>query len=283
MMDKNILIVAEALEEKLGREDWALIDCRFNLADPSAGQKAYDAAHIPGAVYLDLDKNLAGPIRADTGRHPLPDVGQIGKTLGRLGISNAHTIVVYDDASGAVAARAWWILHWLGHDKVRLLDGGMARWQALGLATESARPAAPEVQFHARPRPELVVSTEQIEAAIHQLPKLNLLDARDAARFRGEVEPVDPIAGHIPGARNLPFSDFVDEKGTWLSLAERRERLLHALGENEDADWCVMCGSGVTACHLAISAAEAGLREPRLYVGSWSEWIRDPRRPIARK
>jgi thiosulfate/3-mercaptopyruvate sulfurtransferase len=281
MMDKRILIVAEVLEKRLHDPDWVAVDCRFDLGDRNAGQRAYARGHIPGSVYLDLDRDLAGPIGPDCGRHPLPDVGQLEARLGELGIGNNSTVVVYDDGNGAIAARAWWTFRWLGHERVRLLDGGLARWLRLGLPIESGTPHRMPRTFDATPRSELVVSTDEIAATPAAAHELNLLDARDHTRFRGEHEPIDSVAGHIPGSRNLPFTTFVNPDGTWRSLDERRQLLLAALGGDPDTGWCVMCGSGVTACHLALSGVEAGLREPRVYVGSWSEWIRDDNRPIA--
>lgn len=282
MTQTRILITAEELEARLGEPGWVAVDCRFDLGDPAAGRKAYLAAHIPGAVYLDLDQDLAGPVLADSGRHPLPDAETFAQTLGSAGIGSDDHVVVYDGGHGAVAARAWWLMHWLGHGRVRLLDGGFTRWKALGLATESGNTQRMQAAFQCRPRPELVISSEELAADVGAIPGLNLLDARDGARFRGEVEPLDTVAGHIPGAKSVPFADFLAADGTWLSVEERAQRLLQALEGDRDADWCVMCGSGVTACHLAISGLEAGLREPRVYIGSWSEWIRDAGRPVAR-
>ena len=280
MSDKKILIVAEALLERLGAPDWVAVDCRFDLADPDAGRAMYEQEHLPGAVFLDLDLDLAAPVAADTGRHPLPDVDAMVARLEGLGLGNEYNIVVYDSNNGALAARAWWILRWLGHDAVHLLDGGMDRWRALGYELESGAVTRPTAEFQAEPRRELVLTTSDLTADLDRIPALNLLDARDATRFRGEHEPIDPVAGHIPGAGNAPFADFVHADGTWKDIGERRRLLLEALGGEEAAHWAVMCGSGVTACHLAISAIEAGLPEPRVYVGSWSEWIRDPARPI---
>ena len=281
MSDKKVLIVAEMLAKQLDAAHIVIVDCRFDLGDPEAGRNAYLAGHIPGSVYLDLDRDLAGRVTADAGRHPLPDIHECEERLAEVGIGNQSEVVVYDDANGSVAARAWWILRWLGHDAVRLLDGGLARWRALGLPLETGPVSKPRSVFRAVPRPELVVTTDEIAGAEGGVENLNLLDARDAARFRGAHEPIDPVAGHIPGARSVPFADFVHADGTWRSLEEREQRLLEALDYDRDAAWCVMCGSGVTACHLAISGIEAGLREPRVYVGSWSEWIRDTARPIA--
>ncbi|MBT8081243.1 MAG: sulfurtransferase [Gammaproteobacteria bacterium] len=281
MPDNPILIVAEVLQRHLDDPDWAVIDARFDLADPQAGLRHYGEAHIPGAIYLDLDADLAGPIEPGTGRHPLPDAEKAVAKLEARGIGSSHQLVVYDAGNGAVAARAWWVLRWLGHDAVFVLDGGFARWQRLGYATESGAVSRPWARFLAVPRDDLVLTTAELERNLGTIERMNLLDARDAARFRGEVEPIDPVAGHIPGARSVPFGDFVADDGTWLALDARRKRLLDALGGKDDAAWSVMCGSGVTACHLAITGVEAGLPEPRLYVGSWSEWIRDPQRPVA--
>lgn len=281
MTERNILIAADALAERLDASDWIVADCRFDLGDPDAGRRRYLSAHIPGSVFLDLDRDLAGPVLPDTGRHPLPDAARLSARLGELGIGNDTVVVVYDDANGAVAARAWWLLRWLGHDAVRLLDGGLARWRALGLPLESGEVSLPARAFRGSVRPGMVLTTAEIEAAQDRVDRLRLLDARDAARFRGEHEPIDPVAGHIPGSRNLPFADFVNADGTWRPLDERARRLRDALDGDRHGDWSVMCGSGVTACHLAISGVEAGFPEPRLYVGSWSEWVRDEARPVA--
>ena len=280
-MDKRILIVAEELQKALQESQVVVIDCRFELGDPDAGRRAYERSHIPGAVYLDLDRDLAGPVTAATGRHPLPNPTELSRTLGRLGVSRAHDVVVYDDSHGGIAARAWWAIRWLGHERVGLLDGGFARWKTLELPLESAVVQREPVDFEPGLRDGLVVTTDELQAAGENVAAFNLLDARAAERFSGKAEPIDAVAGHIPGARCVPFSDFVREDGTWLPLEQRAARILRALDGKGDVPWCVMCGSGVTACHLAISALEAGLTEPRVYIGSWSEWIRDPARPVA--
>lgn len=280
-MDKRILIVAEELQKALQESQVVVIDCRFELGDPDAGRRAYERSHIPGAVYLDLDRDLAGPVTAATGRHPLPNPTELSRTLGRLGVSRAHDVVVYDDSHGGIAARAWWAIRWLGHERVGLLDGGFARWNTLELPLESGVVQREPVDFEPGLRDGLVVTTDELQAAGENVAAFNLLDARAAERFSGKAEPIDAVAGHIPGARCVPFSDFVREDGTWLPLEQRAARILRALDDKGDVPWCVMCGSGVTACHLAISALEAGLPEPRVYIGSWSEWIRDPARPVA--
>ena len=275
------LISVDDLGARLGQPGVVVIDARFELSDPAAGRRNYEEAHIPGAVFLDLDQDLATPPGPETGRHPLPDVATITGTLGLIGVGNDSEVVVYDDGNGAIAARGWWILRWLGHDRVRLLDGGLAAWRAAGgplsAGTERPVPAA----FCGDPRQELVVTTQQLASDIAAIANRRLVDARAAPRFRGEFEPIDPVAGHIPGALNLPFSDLVNDDGTWRSAAERRARLRETLGEDLERPWTVMCGSGVTACHIAIAGLEAGYAEPTVYVGSWSEWITDPERPVA--
>ena len=275
MTDKSILVVAEDLRDRLGDPNLVLVDCRFNLADPDEGRRLYEEQHLPGAIFLDLDLDLAGPVTSNTGRHPLPVVATIEARLGELGIGSDSTVVVYDGSNGALAARAWWILRWLGHQRTYLLDGGYARWVRLGYPLDSGAQGTIAREFVAQPDNHLVATTDELEGKITDIAAMNLVDARDAVRFRGDVEPIDPVAGHIPGARNLPFSDLVAADGTWLGAAEREARLREVLGDDREIDWIVMCGSGVTACHIAIAGIEAGYREPRVYVGSWSEWIRD--------
>jgi thiosulfate/3-mercaptopyruvate sulfurtransferase len=281
MPENRILILAQDLLECLDDPQYVVVDCRFDLGDPDAGRRVYEEGHIPGAVFLDLDRNLAGPVTPETGRHPLPDPAALAATLGDLGIGESHRVIVYDAGPGAIAARAWWVLRWLGHDAVYLLDGGLAHWQAIGMPIEGGDENPSATVFNARVRNGLVLGTEELAENLAAISELNLLDARDAPRFRGELEPIDPVAGHIPGSINLPFAKFVNEDGTWRPLPERAALLENHIGTDRSVHWNVMCGSGVTACHLAISGLEAGFQEPRLYVGSWSEWIRDPQRPIA--
>ena len=274
------LIDASELRQHLEDERWRVVDCRFDLMHPQTGREAYLHGHIPGAVYADLNVDLAGSVHTDSGRHPLPDVHDLAATWGRLGIHSDTQVIVHDDNSGAMAARAWWLLRWLGHDRVALLDGGLRRWQALALPMETGAVTVPEEQFAPAPQNERVITTEELEAVCRSATALRLFDARDAARFSGDREPIDPVAGHIPGAKNMPFTASLNEDGTWKRPAALRHLWSSALGEDPNLPWGVMCGSGVTACHLALSAVIAGYEEPRLYVGSWSEWIRDPRRAI---
>lgn len=277
-MDRyELLIEAEALAS-LEPAAVAIVDCRFNLLDPGEGPRLYREGHIPGAVYADLDRDLAGPVQPDSGRHPLPDVDEFCDRLECWGIGNDTQVVVYDDRSGALAARLWWLLRWLGHSRVAVLDGGFAAWTAAGLPTETAVPSPPRARFRPAIRNELVMTTRQLCKAMSSGTPMRLVDARDERRFRGEVEPIDAVAGHVPGALNLPFSRNLEADGRWRSpdaLAAEWARL------PDSGETVAMCGSGVTACHLVLSALRAGLPEPRLYVGSYSEWIRDPARPVA--
>ena len=275
------LITASQLAASLGRDDLCVIDCRFDLMRPADGRRAWLDGHIPGAVYADLDKDLAGPTSAKSGRHPLPDVRRIEERLGQWGVGNNTEVVVYDAGGGAIAARAWWMLHWLGHGRVRLLDGGFSAWQRDGYPVEAGPVSRPAATFTARPRHDKVITTADVAAALASDGDLVLLDARDGARFRGESEPIDRVAGHIPGAVNLPFGGNLAADGRFRTPAELARRIEEALQQRKGRRWGVMCGSGVTACHLALAAVHAGLEMPGLYVGSWSEWIADPARPVA--
>ncbi len=282
MQDRTCLIDAAKLHSILNDRDVRVLDCRFELMDPKAGRKAYESGHVPGAVYADLDKDLAGPVKPGTGRHPLPDPRHMAQTFGRLGIDNRCRVVAYDEGSGAVAARAWWLLRWLGHESVSILDGGFSGWAEAGLPIESDPVEIVPKSFTGQSHDERVLTTDDILAAGETASGLRLIDARDVRRFVGEVEPIDKVAGHIPGALNLPFSKNLAANGCWKSADELRDSLAELIGPPSGQRWAVMCGSGVTACHLVIAGILAGYREPRVYVGSWSEWIADPARKIAK-
>jgi thiosulfate/3-mercaptopyruvate sulfurtransferase len=274
------LIQAQELYEHLQDDSWCTIDCRSELSDPGAGQRDYDTAHIPAAVFADLNEDLAAPLGEFTGRHPLPDVVNITATIGRLGIDNNTTVVVYDNDNGAVAARTWWTLRWLGHTNVRVLDGGLAAWSKSQYPLSSELVVPGRAEFVSGVRNELVITTAEICEAGANIASLNIFDARDLKRFLGEDEPIDKVAGHVPGARSLPFPVSMNDDGYWKGVQELQQLWRRELGDDRHTEWVVMCGSGVTACHLALSAVAAGYRDPRLYVGSWSEWITDSGRPI---
>jgi thiosulfate/3-mercaptopyruvate sulfurtransferase len=259
-----------------------LLDCRFDLAAPAAGRQAYLQAHIPGARYADLNEDLAGRVSAGSGRHPLPSPAALARRLAAFGIGKGVQVVAYDQANGAFAARAWWLLRWLGHPQVAVLDGGFCAWTAAGGGCESGEP---EVQAAAVPLPhegtEPVVSSDEVLRGLDDTSRL-LVDARAAERYAGTVEPLDPIAGHVPGAVNHPFADNLRPDGRFLAPAELRRRWRERLAGTAPADTILMCGSGVTACHNLLALEVAGLPGARLYAGSWSEWIRDSRRPVKR-
>jgi thiosulfate/3-mercaptopyruvate sulfurtransferase len=285
------LIDASTLRELAGRPGLALIDCRADLIDLEAARRAYLAGHIPGARYADLHRDLAAPVSANSGRHPLPTPQNFAATLGKLGIGNATQVIAYDDAGGAYAARAWWLLRWLGHRPVAVLDGGLKAWIAAGGTLEvgaeevgakeplKAAPAGGAVL----PRADgaAVIDTAEIPAFLSDEGNL-LVDARAAERYAGSVEPIDPVAGHIAGAVNHPFSANLAPDGRFLPAPELRRRWEARLAGRAAAQVAVMCGSGVTACHNLLSLEVAGLHGAKLYAGSWSEWIKDPNRPVAR-
>ena len=281
MADFSPLITVAELRHRLADAELRILDCRFELSQPDAGHEAWLHGHIPGAVFADLDRDLAAPVTETTGRHPLPGVRSAAETFSRLGVANASTVVVYDADNGGIAARAWWMLSWLGHERVALLDGGLRSWELEGLPLERGHVDVTPATFDPVPSPDCEMTTAEVAAGVRDGEVLRLVDARAAARFRGEAEPIDAVAGHVPGATNLPFTDILKPDGCWKSPAEIRQLLVAALGDATSAPWTVMCGSGVTACHLALAARLSGISEPRVYVGSWSEWIRDPGRPVA--
>ena len=232
-------------------------------------------------MYASLDRDLSAEVvPGKTGRHPLPDADWLAQRLGELGIANDSDVVVYDDASGAMASRAWWLLRYLGHDRVRLLDGGLAAWTAAGHEVTTERTEYRPVTFVPRPRPELVVTATDVEA-LRTAPDERLFDARAPERYTGEVEPIDPVAGHIAGARSFPFA--LNLQAGRLAPPQVVRAAFSAALDGVPADRAVVyCGSGVTACHLVLAAEHAGLPLPKLYAGSFSEWITDPRRAVAR-
>ena len=278
-MRYNTLIDVNTLHAHLNDPHWVVVDCRFNLMDAEAGRRAYRESHLPGARYAHLDEDLSSPITPTTGRHPLPDPGQLARKLGEWGIGPETQVVAYDDMGGMLAAaRLWWLVRWLGHERVAVLDGGFPAWQRAGLPLTAELPTAQPATFTAQPNDRLWLTTAQVLALS---PENVVLDARGAARFRGEMEPIDPVAGHIPGAVNLPTENNLTADGRFLPQAELRARFAAALGERPPTAVVHSCGSGVTACHNLLAMEAAGLRGSRLYAGSWSEWIRDPGRPVA--
>ena len=281
-MRESPLIDARSLLARIADPALAVLDCRFELADPAAGRRAYEQGHIPGAGFLDLNRDLSAVPDAHSGRHPLPDPLVFAKAMGRLGLEAETRMILYDQDNGSFAARAWWMLRWIGARHVAVLDGGIAAWLRVGGALQTdPPPARPPCRFEPQVRHEWVAGSGEILAGIGRADRL-LLDARAPARFAGEVEPIDPVAGHVPGARNHPFSDNLQADGRFLPQAELRRRWQERLAGGDPARVINMCGSGVTACHNLLAMEQAGLPAGRLYAGSWSEWIRDPSRPVER-
>ena len=257
-----------------------IVDCRFDLGDTEAGRRAYIHSHIPGAAYAHLDEDMSGPILPGrTGRHPLPDPHEFALTLARLGISNHSQVVLYDASGGSMASRMWWMLRWVGHEAVAVLDGGWDAWPAAGLPTRSGEESSQPGSFSASPRPELVVDAAEMLAKTASGGAL-VIDARAADRFRGENETHDSIGGHIPGASNLPHTGNLHD-GLFRDPAELAARFSELMGNRPPSEVIFYCGSGVSACHNALALEHAGIGEARLYPGSWSDWITDPARPTA--
>ncbi len=279
-MPYTTLVSAETLAAHLGEARWKIFDCRCSASDPSIGARLYREAHLPGARHADLDRVLATQPHPGTGRHPLPDRQALITWLREEGVDNESQLVVYDDAGGAFAARLWWLMRWLGHEAVAVLDGGLQAWQAIGGALESGIAPVPPgpARFEAGPSLAQSVAASEIIAMVNKHKDGLLLDARSPNRYEGSEEPIDPVAGHIPGALNSPFSENLDSDGHFLPPERLRERF-EALGATQ-GDVVHYCGSGVTACHNVLAMEHAGLHGSRLYPGSWSEWIRDPSRPI---
>lgn len=276
------LIDAATLSTHLSDESFRVVDCQFALNDPAWGERAYRAAHIPGAVFADLNRDLSGRPTGTNGRHPLPAVDDLRRFFGQIGIDERIQVVAYDQDNGMFASRLWWLLRWLGHDAVAVLDGGLAGWLASGRSPSTSTETVAPRKFLGTPRAGYAADVHDVERAVARGDR-RLLDARAPERFDGLVEPIDKAAGHIPGARNYFFMRSVDDQGRFLPAAALRTQISAALdGANPDQT-IVYCGSGVTAAHSLLAMEEAGLNGARLYVGSWSEWSSDERRGIAKR
>lgn len=273
------LVTPADLAARLGDPGLVVLDARFSLADPNAGEAAWREMHVPGAQYVHLDRDLSGAHAAGAGRHPWPEAAAFGRRLGALGITPGHQVVAYDAGDAAFAARAWCLLRLAGHARVAVLDGGFAAWRAQGLPLDAEAPRP----VPAPPYPVDFDRARLFDAAAVQAHLAGgglLLDARGGERYRGEVEPIDARAGHVPGARSRPYALNLDD-GRFKSPAALAAEFGGLLGEAGPAGAVVMCGSGVTACHHLLAMAHAGLEGAGLYTGSWSGWIEDPARPVA--
>lgn len=281
-MTWTTLVGAEGLAAALGNDELRIVDARFALMDPCAGRRAYEESHLPGAAYADLNADLSDLAREGHGRHPLPDAAGFVRKLGEWGIAPHHQVVVYDAGDGSMAAaRLWWMLRLIGHERAAVLDGGLAAWRGKGLPETSLPPEmAAEAGYPAGFDASRIVTDEEVRSRLGEATGW-LLDARAGERFRGEAEPIDPVAGHVPGAVNRPVAENLSA-GHFKSPQQLRTEIEPLLSGREPQDAVVMCGSGVTACHLLLAMEHAGLTGARVYAGSWSGWISDPSRPIAK-
>lgn len=274
-----VLIETRELTPLIGTPDLLLVDCRHDLAKPPWGAAVYAQGHLPGAVFAALDRDLSSPIRPGTGRHPLPSAADFAHTLGRWGYTARTRIVAYDQGPGAYAARLWWMLRAIGHHAVQVLNGGLAAWVASGGKLDAATPV--RVPREVAPREFAgVLTSAEVEKEL-AARRITLVDARGADRFAGQNEVIDPVPGHVPGAINHPFTNNLDAAQQFLPSAELSTRWATEMRLAHAAPLVAMCGSGVTACHNLLALELAGYGDARLYAGSYSEWIADPRRPVA--
>jgi len=275
------LICADTVKQHLYDANWITIDCRFSLIDSEAGAKSYRMGHIPNAHYAHIEQDLSSPVSLNTGRHPLPNFKQLIARLGEWGINNKSQIVIYDDVNGAFAARLWWLLRYLGHDTVAILDGGIQQWQQKYTLTTSL-PKTKKSVFRAYSSHSSWLTTQQVSDQLAR-NKIKLIDARTPERFSGQQEPIDPIAGHIPKAVNRAFHLNLSPNGLFLDRATLHTQFNHLLGSAKPENSVHMCGSGITACHNILAMEHAGLSGSKLYAGSWSEWITNRNRSISTK
>ena len=279
-MSYTTLVDVATLQAHLDDPNWLVVDVRHQLSDTGYGQRVYADAHIPGAVFLHCDRDLSGAMTGCNGRHPLPDPERLAQRLSEIGIGANTQVVVYDDAQGMIAGRLWWLLRWLGHDAVALLDGGLQAWQAAGGVMTDAVPMLSSRVFMPHWQDRLVDAAFVLERI--ETPHMHLVDARGPDRFRGENETIDPVGGHIPGAVNRFFKDNLLPDGRFKPAAELRAEWLAILAGSPPDLVVHQCGSGVSACLNIVAMEIAGLSGSRLYAGSWSEWCADPGRPVAR-
>ncbi|MBK9350800.1 MAG: sulfurtransferase [Sulfuritalea sp.] len=273
--------VLVSADELAAHPEWRVFDCRHDLKNTGYGRQVYARGHIPGALFLHLDDDLSGVKTGSNGRHPLPEVAAFARRMSDCGVGDDVQVVAYDNEGGIFASRLWWMLRWLGHERVAVLDGGLAGWKRGKRPLEEAAPVVAPREFVARPR-DLSVSTAQVLADLNP-PSMLILDARSPERFRGENETLDPVGGHIPGAVNRFYFDNLDDAGCYFKPAgELRAEFDAILGGRPASVVVQQCGSGVTACHNLLAMELAGLPGSRLYPGSWSEWCADPSRPVAR-
>lgn len=280
-MNEQLLVSASELAELIATGDSVVFDCRFDLLHRSQGRNSWLAAHIPGAVYAHLDDHLAGKVTEQSGRHPLPNTRSFASFLARSGWSAGRRIIAYDAQGGAYAARLWWLMRYYGHDCVSLLNGGIRAWREARLPLENGQVNPPRQPLSTlRAQPGMILDAAAVGQGL-AMGDIVLVDARDADRFNGATEPIDAVAGHVPGARNRPFTSNLGQDQKFIAASSLRAAFNTLMPEGDPSTFVHMCGSGVTACHNLLAMELAGLGGSRLYGGSWSEWIRDPARPVA--
>jgi len=275
------LISPALLEPHLSDSSWLIADCRYNLKDEAWGRAQYVAGHVPGAVFVDLAHDLAAPRTGTNGRHPLPAIDTMAATFARLGIGDRTQVIAYDQDAGAFASRLWWMLRYLGHEAVAVLDGGFARWTREGRAVRGGDDTRAPPTFTPRPRGDMRVMADEVVARLGD-PSMRLIDARSPERFAGQPDPLDTVYGHIPRARNRHYRDNVAADGTMRPAGELKAEFERVLGERSADEAVMYCGSGITACYNLLAMEHAGLTGAKLFAGSWSEWEADPERPIER-
>jgi len=280
-MSYKTIISAKDLIKNVNNDDFIIFDCRCDISDSSYGIEAYNEGHIENSIFIDIDHDLASEKTSDSGRHPLPDPRLFSEKLSQWGMSNNKQAVVYDDAGGAFAGRMWWILKWLGHSNVAVLDGALGAWMSIGGKLTSKPTIFERAVFEPSPNNNMYVSIKDVEDAQYKMNKL-IIDARSRERYLGIKDPVDPIAGHIPGAVSHPLGMNLDKNGHFKSPEELRHNFNKIIGDTVSSDIISMCGSGITACHNILALEICGIKDVTLFVGSWSEWITDKSRPVAK-
>ena len=275
-----MLVSTEQLAAHLGDPDWIAFDTRYDLVDVQKGRRAWAAAHVPGAYFMHMDEDLSGAKTGRNGRHPLPLLEEFAARMNACGVAPGRQVVVYDDGGGSFAVRLWWMLRWLGHERVALLDGGFAAWKRENRPLDAAVPAPRPGTFDPKPMADATVGMNYVAASLES-PAVRIVDARAAVRFMGEQETLDPVAGHIPGALNRFWQHNLGYDGCFLSPEELHAEFMELLGDADPALVVHSCGSGVTACHNLFAMELAGLGGSRLYPGSWSEWCADSANPVA--